>query len=171
MLQSRAKIVVQFAVWSEQQMADDASSIDMQFEPCAHFHSTGTRGSTSRHDTAPFPPLVVGVAVGTDIAIVVDMLGIDCVGASDEDREEVAEVDGTEVVEDVGGGEVETSDEEEAAVLEDVDDAFDDADVDGTLNDAVLYWGAAQLLGGVSLATTLNGLLIDEVVESLMESR
>ena len=57
-------------------MAEDASSSDMQFNPWGQSQFSGTRGSTSRHETPPcVSPLVVGVAVGTETSI----LDIECV--------------------------------------------------------------------------------------------
>ena len=112
----------------------------------------------SRHETSfPAPPLVVGVAVGTDTAIVIDVLDVEEVDTleDDESKDDFAD----EVEEDMVVVEVVTLDE--------VDDACDVAEVDETGNvieEAAA--GALQSLGTSSFATRRNFLLMAMVCES-----
>lgn len=112
----------------------------------------------SRHDTSfSAPPPVVGVAVGTDMAILMDVLNMEEVDTS-EDDEEVEGDFGDAVEEDVAVV--------EAVVLDDEDDAFDVAEVDGTLYVLVEYAGPTHEVGGVSLASRLNLPVVKEELSS-----
>ena len=107
------------------------------------------------------PTFVVGVAVGTDIPILIDVLSMEEVDASEDDEEGKA----------VFADEVEEDDVVEGVVaLDEVDDAFDVDELDGTLK-VVETLGPSQSLGAVSAATRLNGSFVSNEFASLTRSR
>ena len=104
----------------------------------------------SRHEISlSAPPLVVGVAVGTDMTILMDLLDIEEEDTSEDDDDEE--------------GDSGDAAEEDVAVVEAV--ALDE--VDGTLYVLVEYVpGPTHEAGGFSLATRLKGPAVNEELSS-----